>query len=141
MNDALDVANYIIAFCNTRNIPITHLKLQKLLYFVQANFLFTLNEPCFNDEIIALPYGPVVRSVFEEFRSRNVGASQLTSSDNNHIHLLHIDLIDETLVALAKRDAFTLVEMTHNQSPWRNAFNRGIGTEIENSSIREFFRE
>lgn len=141
MNKALDVANYVISYCNEKNIPITHLKLQKLLYFIQANFLFVLDKPCFNDEIIALPYGPVVRSVFEALSSRNVGASQLTPISVIQRNLQHTDLIDNSLNELAHESAFTLVEITHNQSPWIDAIRRQTGTVITNDAIRDYFND
>ncbi|MDP8099284.1 Panacea domain-containing protein [Pasteurella atlantica] len=142
MNNALLVAQYIIHICNERNIPITHLKLQKLLYFVQANFLFNTRQPCFNDKIIALPYGPVVESVFNHFRMRGVGASNLVDEETFDINnLQHIELIDETLDELANFDAFQLVDITHKQSPWRNAFNHATGSEITSTAIRDYFDE
>ena len=39
MNRILDVARYIINYSNEKNYGISNLKLQKLLYFVQAFFL------------------------------------------------------------------------------------------------------
>ena len=53
MYRALDIAHYIIQRCNTTNRTISNLKLQKILYFVQAEFLVTKNQPCFVEEIQA----------------------------------------------------------------------------------------
>lgn len=41
MYNAVDVAKYIIWFCKENGHSISNLKLQKLLYFVQAQFLIT----------------------------------------------------------------------------------------------------
>ncbi len=38
MYNALDVAKYIITYCKKNQKPISNLKLQKLLYFVQSQF-------------------------------------------------------------------------------------------------------
>ena len=71
MIPVLDVARYIINYSNEKNYSISNLKLQKLLYFVQAYYLaFTSShEPCFSDEIEAWDFGPVVPSAYHEFKS------------------------------------------------------------------------
>jgi uncharacterized phage-associated protein len=62
------VANWLI----DRNIDdpsdLTHLKLQKLLYFFQGWHLVYFDFPLFEDNIHAWKYGPVVESVYYELR-------------------------------------------------------------------------
>ena len=53
MYRALDVAEYVIRKANAIDDPISNLKLQKILYFIQAEFLITKNRPCFREEIEA----------------------------------------------------------------------------------------
>ena len=57
MYNALLVANHIVKYCNSKNHPISNLKLQKLLYFVQAEFLVSKGIPCFREAIEA--YGEI----------------------------------------------------------------------------------
>ena len=66
MYNALSVAHYIIDFYNRNNRGISNLKLQKVLYFVQAEFLVGTfdHRPCFSDPIEAWDFGPVVPSVY-----------------------------------------------------------------------------
>lgn len=63
MYRAEDVAAYIINKQVDDGYPISNLKLQKILYFVQAEFLVSKDEPCFDDVIEAWDFGPVVESV------------------------------------------------------------------------------
>ena len=51
MYNALDVAKYIIFYCNTIGSSISNLKLQKVLYFVQAEFLVTIDVACFKEKL------------------------------------------------------------------------------------------
>ncbi len=67
MYSAIDVARYIIWYCKRRRYSISNLKLQKILYFVQANFLVSIGTPCFEEEIEAWDFGPVVPEVYHEF--------------------------------------------------------------------------
>lgn len=46
MYSVLDVARYVVARSN-RAGTISNLKLQKVLYFIQAEFLVVQNMPCF----------------------------------------------------------------------------------------------
>ena len=59
----LDVSRYIINYCNENYYLISNLKLQKILYFVQAFFLEAKNEECFREEIEAWDFGPVIPEV------------------------------------------------------------------------------
>ena len=45
MYSALDVARYIIWYCEEKKYIVSNLKLQKILYFIQAKFLVEKNTP------------------------------------------------------------------------------------------------
>jgi len=47
---------------------VSNLKLQKILYFIQAEFLVVKGIPCFEEEIIAWGFGPVVLEVYHEYK-------------------------------------------------------------------------
>ena len=68
MYSAIDVAKYIIWFCKENGYSISNLKLQKLLYFVQAQFLISTGAPAFKEEIEAWDFGPVVSKVYQYFK-------------------------------------------------------------------------
>ena len=55
--NALDIARYIINYSIDNSYPVSNLKLQKLLYYVQANFLVNKNKQCFYQEILNWDYG------------------------------------------------------------------------------------
>lgn len=48
---ALDVAKYIITYSNQKGYKINNLKLQKLLYYVQAFFLIKTEKACFKEDM------------------------------------------------------------------------------------------
>ena len=66
--NALDISRYIINFCNDHDIEIPNLKLQNLLYFIQASFLVRYNAPAFSQDIIAWEYGVLIEDVNQEYR-------------------------------------------------------------------------
>ena len=67
--NVLDVADYVIKYCNNHNMPISNLKLQKILYFVQAAFLSIQGFPCFPDDFVAWNYGPVIPAVYYKYKA------------------------------------------------------------------------
>ena len=81
--DALSVAHYFIKLsADSDENDLTNLKLQKLLYFAQAEYLKQEDKPLFADEIEAWTYGPVVHAVYSEYKS--CGSFPITLFDGNH---------------------------------------------------------
>ena len=143
MYNALSVANFIIDYCNSKNNGISNLKLQKILYFVQAEFLVSTpaHEPCFSDPIEAWDFGPVVPNVYHRYKiygsaiipfsSEMPFGESITGRDKRMI----TDMVDEVLPYSASQ----LVDITHSQDPWRDSYIRGYNNVISNRAIREYF--
>ncbi|MDR1166516.1 MAG: DUF4065 domain-containing protein [Deltaproteobacteria bacterium] len=69
LNSAAAVVNWFIDKNRTDGVDLTHLKIQKLLYFAQGFHLAYWPTPLFADPIEAWKYGPVVRSIYYALRS------------------------------------------------------------------------
>lgn len=157
MYNVLDVCRYIINYCNTSQYGISNLKLQKILYFVQAYFLITDTQlPCFNERIEAWDFGPVVPTAYHEFKQ--YGASNIPSITSyieynrnniwdatrknfteNIIRLEDREKIRTIVDTFANYTATDLVNLTHNQAPWSRVYMPGRNNEISNDSIRGYF--
>ncbi len=61
------VANTILQRGFDEHVEITPLKLQKLLYFVYRDYLKHTDQHLYAERFEAWPYGPVLRSVYDEF--------------------------------------------------------------------------
>ena len=53
MHSAMEIAKYIITKCSEDNSPLSNLQLQKIMYYVQREFLQKKNVPLFNDDFYA----------------------------------------------------------------------------------------
>lgn len=146
MYNALSVAHYIVDFCNNMQKGISNLKLQKLLYFVQAEFLVSTPEhsPCFKDRIEAWDFGPVILDVYYQYRI--FGSSIIPSNQNDplleyydKIDSRHRIMIESVVIVTANYSASQLMHIIHNQTPWKNAFRTGSNREISNDAILKFF--
>ena len=66
MPKALDVAKYIVNESTQNNYQISNLKLQKILFFLQREFL-KHDKEAFEDDIEAWQFGSVIPVVYQEF--------------------------------------------------------------------------
>lgn len=139
MVDILDAARYLVFLSYGRKkYSLTPLKLQKLLYLAQGWSYVWDNKAAFYDEFEAWQYGPVNEKVYETFKK--YGRSEIPEKEG--INFLDDFDVKETLEAIwnefGKKTAYDLVDLTHEQKPWRDAYSRG--TKITNSSIKQYFQ-
>lgn len=141
MYSALSIAQYIIDYCSNTNKIISNLKLQKVLYFVQAEFLVDTGHPCFYEDIEAWDFGPVVPEVY--FKFRIYGSATIPPIKPVHFKISDADRIriNSIVSACSEYTASQLVEITHNQTPWRKAYKKGRNSIISNDSIQKYFTE
>lgn len=65
--DVFGVYRFVVNYSNEKDYNISHLKLHKLLYFIQAYFLVEKRRPCFEDDFEAWDFGPAIPRVYKEF--------------------------------------------------------------------------
>ena len=149
---ALDVARYIINYANDHNMIISNLKLQKILYFVQLEFLLN-GKTCFNDNIEAWDFGPVIPDVYHEFKQYGAFAipkiSYVYDDSDGLFNLKKISykpqieecdkkIIEDVVNECNQYSAGQLVEITHNQSPWKETYAPYKNKTISIDSLENF---
>lgn len=138
MYSALDIAKYIIAYEHRKGREVSNLRLQKLLYFVQAKFLRETGKPCFLDIMEAWDFGPVVPIVYHEYKI--FGALDIILSiDSPHFPVEVSGIIDNILEYVAPYPTFQLVDITHAQKPWIDAKANYFNHTISVQSMKDFF--
>lgn len=143
MYDVIDVAKYIVYFCKEHGFSISNLKLQKLLYFVQAQFLVYNGKPAFNEEIEAWDFGPVVPEAYQYFKiwGNSEIPNVIAQSADTKIYKKDQKIIDEILEECAPYSASVLVEITHHQEPWTKVYQKYCNNVITKKSIQKYFEE
>lgn len=143
MYEAIDIAKYIINKCIEYNRPVSNLQLQKILYYVQGEYIkFTGGEPLFNDRIEAWAYGPVVPSVyyvFNIFSSSDIDFVGDVEEIVGEIGSKVREIIDPVIKAKSSLSAWKLVENTHNEMPWKTSYEEGRNNTIEIDVMKNFF--
>lgn len=137
---ALEIAKYVIEEALTKGFPVSNLKLQKMLYFIQGVMLIEYEERAFDEKIEAWQYGPVVPDVYFAYSSYGASPILLRYPDidlNVRVQVAANVVIDSFL----KKSAFALVNETHKEgSPWDKAYHSG-DKEIRIADIREYFSD
>lgn len=154
--NVLDVCRHVINYSNDQDYGISNLKLQKILYFVQAYFLIATSCKCFNEKIEAWDFGPVVPVAYREykqfgsgdiptvsyivnFNEDNIWDSKVIKYKDNIISSVDKKSIEEVIDKFADYSATDLVTITHRQAPWKDAYRRGENREITPEAIEEYF--
>lgn len=136
MYDALEIAKYIISKCFKEGAPVTNLRLQKLLYFIQLESYKRNFRLMFDDDMYAWQFGPVVPDVYYEYNMYG-GSPILLNYDNLDIQLNDRILINRVIKENNNTPIWQLVNNTHKEGgPWAITIDKfGLRTVIEKKLI------
>lgn len=137
------IADYVIEYAIVNDKHVNNLKLQKILYYLQARFLTEGLGPLFDETIQKWKYGPVVPDVY--YRFNHLGAKEIKHvpldfdfmsliNENSIDHIIEETneaiedvrifddgdkaLIDDTINRLINYGPFYLVDETHKHQSW-----------------------
>lgn len=100
----------------------THMKLQKLVYYCQAWSLVWDEAPLFPETIEAWANGPVVPSLFHHFKGRfKVDLADLPPVNESSLNDSQRETIDSVLEFYGSHDSQWLSDLTHMERPWKDA--------------------
>ncbi len=116
MATAHDVAAYILA----QTGPMTAMKLQKLLYYSQAWSLVWDERPLFREPIQAWANGPVCPDVFRDHRGAFT-VSEWPKGRPEALDPVGRETVDAVLAFYGDKPSQWLSDLTHRESPWRDA--------------------
>jgi len=141
MKSCIDVANLFLKWANRDGDLITNLKMQKLVYYAQAWHLVYFKEILFKNTILAWDFGPVVPDVYHEFKCFSSSPIKYKESgeEENGFGKEQIKFLNACYGTFIKYSAFELVNMTHNEDPWKDAYKKGPSTEIFPEAMRKFY--
>jgi len=138
--DSIDTAKYFLSKANNDGDLITNLKMQKLLYYAQAWYLVNYGDTLFHEKIAAWNLGPVVPSAYNHFKK--FGASPIiyknTGKEADVFTKKQIEYLDEFYNIFSKFSAHELVNMSHNEPPWKDAF-ENKEKNISNEVIKKYY--
>lgn len=118
------VCDYIIENLNQAGEQPSVLKVQKLLYYVQAWHLAIHKTCLFNGKFEAWVHGPVNREIYRRFMHKSMYTPLLTEDSRCQTMQLtaeNITAINDVLHVYAPYSGSQLEDMTHQETPWLDA--------------------
>ena len=136
--NAKNVAEYFLSIVDVDNgDSLSNLKIQKLLYYSQGFSLAIFRGVIFPEKIVAWNLGPVVVEIYEEYSKYGNGPVPLPEDFDLTIYPdAEKELLDEVFSVYGQFSAGALVEMTHDEPPWRNT---KPNNEISLKHMQDFF--
>jgi uncharacterized phage-associated protein len=119
---------------------ITNLKLQKMLFFADAVNLALNDKPLMEEDFEAWSLGPVIKSVYDTYKTRNREPIQLTDND---IHDKDLEaFLTEVWKTFGKYSASELVNLSHELgSPWKRYYDESSPNKIiPKEEIKEYYK-
>lgn len=134
------VAEYLIRYFEEKESCLTHLKLQKMVYYAQGIALGKFSLRLFKEPILAWGHGPVVKELYDVYK-KNINQPIIKDSQNSIEDILNNEkvkkILDDTISIYGIYDAWYLANKTHNELPWMETKR---GEEISIDKILSFFQ-
>jgi len=144
---AVDAAKYILSYFHCRGENVDKMKLYKLLYYAQGEYLGQNGVPLFEDDIEAWIHGPVVPSVMKYVETKNpeilhpdakIDKPQFQPEIEQHLQTI--------LETYGKLSSDELKDKTHYEMPWVRTRRGSNGNTkscklISQNNLLEFFKK
>jgi uncharacterized phage-associated protein len=158
---AKQVANEFLELAKRDGRKLTPMQLQKLVYFAYGWYLAITGERLLNERVEAWQWGPVIPSLYSEFKPYGSGpitelaadywfqGPKLTfqypriSSDDPVKDEFTRKVIAKVWEIYGKYSGIQLSTMTHAaNSPWRQSYDENVrGTDIPDDVIKRYFEQ
>ncbi|MFS0701275.1 Panacea domain-containing protein [Cellulomonas sp. 179-A 4D5 NHS] len=139
----LDVVGFLLARDSELgdDADVSPMKLQKLLYLAQGNYLAATGRRLFDEDVLAYDHGPVIYAPYAQYRGL------ATPIVRSQVHRTGCELpanIEEFMQRVwdtwSGRSAGALRELTHRQMPWRKNYRPGVRhVQIPDSDMIAYF--
>jgi len=142
MASAKNIAEYFLTSVDEEaGDSLSNLKLQKLCYYSQGYHLAMFGSPLFPEAIEAWEHGPVVPSLYREYKQYKASAIPRPADfDPEQIDTEVRSLLDEVYSVYGQYSATKLRNMTHAEAPWRDAYAKFPSCIITHEAMMDFFK-
>ncbi|MBV4514936.1 Panacea domain-containing protein [Pseudomonas kurunegalensis] len=145
MTSAIAVAQAFLDLAKKERRSLTHMQLQKLVFFAHGIHLAAYDgEPLIDDDIRAWDFGPVIPSLYERLRKFGRGEVDPVISARDRDRLdpgsSEMQAIRSVWEAYKDYSAWELSSITHRPgSPWSKVWDRSKYGDIPDRIIRDYY--
>lgn len=144
-NDSTVISNNILNRAFNEGVSISPMKLQKIMYYVASEFAKATGRPLFSEKFEAWQYGPVLPSIYREFRpfsgrpitnyaTQDALGNAYLIDESTDVHLK--EALDRVWNRTRNLGAVELSRLTHAEdSAWYKAWQRGPNSSLNNDDI------
>ncbi len=144
--DSRQIANWFVDRAGQESMPLTIMKLVKIVYMAHGWCLAILDRPLIDDEVEAWDYGPVIPEVYYTFRVKGEGIAPVSRFPRED-WARDIDsdikrLLEEVWNRYKSKSALELSDLTHAVGgPWGKTYHMGVRhREIPNKLIKAHYQ-
>ncbi len=127
------VCNNILKRAFDQNVPVTPMKLQKLLYFASCEYVKNTGNELLSEDFCVWQYGPVLPTVYAEFKSfhstkitkyaKNADGNSFAYDESTAPNLKRA--LDQVWESFKGKTGIELSEITHEDgSGWSSAYSK-----------------
>jgi uncharacterized phage-associated protein len=133
---AWELGHIITHYVNQKGDSVSHKKLQKLLYYVDAWHLVNFNYPIVDEDFEAWVHGPVIPSLYQQLKEFGFNDLKVINEEydtvDEEIHAIitennlsedQVDFINSVLNKYGGLSSFDLELLSHSEVPWIEARN------------------
>lgn len=152
----MDVARFIVNYSIDIERPVTNLKLQKLLYFIQKAFVKLYGKPCFVAPIHHWRHGSAIGIIYQKYRGYGINPIMEKETEyiefnfdvdcmkfimerrkyNEYIfHPKHLILIKSIIEKYQDISPWDMAKLTQQEEPWKRT---KINDEITVDMIKQY---
>ncbi|SFI28549.1 Panacea domain-containing protein [Halpernia frigidisoli] len=129
-----DLGHIITNYVNQKGDTVSHKKLQKLLYYVEAWHLVNFKKPILQEDFQAWVHGPVIPDLYQKLKDFGFNDLAIINEEEetvdkeieyiikkNEIDSNQLDFIYSVLDNYGSLSSFDLELLSHNEKPWIEA--------------------
>lgn len=140
------IANEFIRLARDKGkAPLTHMQLQKLVYFSHVIALVFYKSPLVKDGFQAWPFGPVNFELYFNLKGYGKNGIETFLDLDKYKEEIEKDskvmkIIKDIYENMGQLDGWTLSQLTHQKgAPWSNAYEEGKSNIINDGDIIYFY--
>jgi len=119
------IARFFLALTDPEDNDVSNLKLQKLCYYAQGLCTAMRGAPLFQDPIEAWDHGPVVPSLYHQYKQHGSQPIPVVADFNwDDLEEVDREALADIYDYYAQFSAWRLRNMTHEETPWIEASKR-----------------